>query len=381
MSRELELLKDRIDYETILRLLGIPYLVAEGEGCLRFRCLNPEHEDRDPSMKVQFRTRGKAKAGRWRCWNNACTAWGRDIFDLIRVMRRCSMREAVEFASGNSEQVSGTEILRALAVEDIGTGFQPPNIRTAERPFPQPTPVPSRPVDPQHYYFMERRSPPLNPKHACDDGAVYVTAGEYEGYMAVPVRWKDGTQVTFQCFAIDDDARAKRRERFPRKSDSKKLFPPRAPIDRVIFGIERMRLNQPCILTEGVFDSWRCRDAVARAGADFACLSPLSNKFTQGSNYGNDHYALLRSYNPPEIVIIPDQKGAEGSGDQLVLDVGEAFGYETRVTIATLPKGEDPDSAGVVAILRALEARTSYARWAIDRAAGPSVRPSLADLV
>ena len=94
MSRELDLLKERIDYPMILRLLGIPFVDAQGEGALYFRCLNPEHEDKDPSMKVQYRTRGKAHAGRWRCWNKQCSQWGRDIFDLVRVMRRCSMRDA-----------------------------------------------------------------------------------------------------------------------------------------------------------------------------------------------------------------------------------------------------------------------------------------------
>ena len=390
MSQALNILKERLDYAVILRLLGIPFVDAPGEGCYYFRCLNPDHEDRDPSMKVQYRTRGKARAGLWRCWNKACGEWGKDIFDLVRIIRRtpagkpCSLRAAVQFAEGTAEAVKGHEVFNALALEDLDAQFVPDTISYADRPFPVLIPQPHRPVDPMHYYFTMRRAPPVNPLHAMHENAVVMTEGEYRGYMVVPICWHDGSVITFQAIALEDRALDWRREYVEgtRKSVAAKLFPPRAPVDQLLYGAHRLKPASVVVVVEGIYDLWRVWDAFTKYPRDFdgwTAVATFTNRLTHDSTKGNDQAAILRQHFPKEIVVLPDndpkKEGEEAAGAQLVLDVGKVFSYACPVSIGRLPPGHDPDSAGATGVANALRSRVSYARWAIERAAGPRVRP------
>lgn len=389
MTEELDLLKSRIDYRLMLRLLGIPFIEKEAEGALYFRCLNPDHEDRDPSMKVQFRTRGTAEIGHWRCWNRACYRWGKDILDLIRVMKHCDLRHAIEFVTKVTEGVTGVDVLMALASEQIDAINLAPRHSFAQKPSPIFLPEPNRPIEPTHDFFTKIRRHPMDSRWACEEGAVLVTSGPYEGYMVVPLRWHDGDTITFQAFAAEPGAVERRHERYPGIAAERRLYPPKAPVDRLLHGLNRGVAGGVAVVVEGIFDNWRVWSALAAHHDEFVTwygLAAFSNRFTHGSRIGHDQATLLRPWFPREIVVLhdndpdPDKPGVEPDGVKLVLDVGEAFGYTCPVSVGRLPEGHDPDSAGIEAIVEALRARESYAGWAVRRAAGPRPRVSLADL-
>ena len=57
------------------------------------RCPNPQHEDRDPSFKVNV------NANRFKCFS--CWVRGNNI-DLVQMVRGCSYSEAISFILGNS---------------------------------------------------------------------------------------------------------------------------------------------------------------------------------------------------------------------------------------------------------------------------------------
>lgn len=380
----LQILKDRLDYHTVVRALGIPYIDNQREGCLYFRCLNPEHEDRDPSMKVQYRGRPTVQAGTWRCWNGSCRAqgWQGDIIDLVRVMRRCSLSEAVTWLEGVSGQIIGADILREIAERDLRQQHMPTVVPHAEMPFPQFLPEPHVPMPPDHPYFTETRNPPVDGSQVVEDGAVYVTGGPYYGYMVVPLRWIDGSIVTWQAIAVEPWTIPHRAAHYPGWPVKGKLYPSEAPIDQCLYGIERMPEGAIAVISEGIFDVWRARQA---ALPDMCPVGAMSNRFTHDHALGHDQMHLLLARKPREVVVLhdneaPTKKQPEPPGLSLVLDVGAALGYRLPVSVASVPQGFDPDSAGTDRVRAALRARQPYGAWAVRRASHPQPTVHLGDL-
>jgi hypothetical protein len=331
-------------------------------------------------MRVQYRTRGKAHAGLWRCWNHACRRWGRDVFDLVRVMRRCDMNAAVEFVKESADGVSGSDVLAALANEDIarigGARSEP---EYPVMPFPTFLPEPNRAMDTDHPYFSKTRDPAVNGSHALFEDVRFATGGEYEGYMLVPLRWGDGTTVTFQAIAVEPWAVERRRDRYPKKSAERKLYPPDAPIDRVIYGHHRARPGMTLVVSEGVMDTWRAWDAIDGEFDGFAALATMSNRVSE------PQARILRHLRPAAVVALHDNEDVpEPPGLQLVLDLGSALGYTVPLFVASVPKGCDPDDAGVDGVREALRGMVSYGRWAALWATRPPDRPrapSLAEIL
>lgn len=373
-----DLIKGRIDYHALLRTLGIEFIDREGEGALYFRCLNPQHEDTDPSMKVHYRTRGNATQGLWRCWNGACRIWRGDVIDLVRVMRRQTYAEAVAWLTAFVGGIASKDILVAVAQEEIRARSAAMESDRPEMPFPCFLPEPNVPMEPDHGYFRVVRDPPVNGENARADGCVHVVGGEYGGYMAVPIRWMDGTVVTFQAIAVDPDAVARRlrwaAEHHTVKAARAKLYPPEAPTDRLVYGAHRVRPGGIVGLVEGVLDDWRLWDALPGVQG----CATLSNRVTKVQA------AILLGLYPSEIVLFPDNDPNEKGfrpGDQLVLDAVEALAYAVPVSVATLPEGEDPDSAGEDALRKAFAERVGFGSWVLRWGTAPRESVSLRDVL
>lgn len=328
-------------------------------------------------MSVRYRARGRAPVGFWHCWNGGCRLWRGDVIDLVRVMRRLTYQEAVSWLSGFAGGIATKDILAALAQEEINAGIAREE-RRPEMPFPVLLPEPSVPMEPDHPYFRVVRDPPVNGENARLDGCVRVTAGEYAGYMAVPLRWQDGTTVTFQAIAVEPDA-VGRRTRWAEQHGTvraahAKLYPADAPVDRLVYGAHRARPGGVVGLVEGVFDDWRVWDALPEV---HGCAS-MSNRLTRAQA------AVLLGLYPSEIVLFPDndpnEKG-EAPGDRLVLDAAEHLAYAVPVSVATLPAGEDPDSAGVDALRKAYAERVGFGAWVVRWGTAPREPVSLKDVL
>lgn len=390
--------KEHLDYEMILQALGIPYVKDAADGTFKFRCLNPDHHDSDPSMRLRYVEAGSRNpAGAWRCWNGACSSWRGDVFDLIRIVRprvqnpisgemeMITLSEAVSFATGG-KGFSSEAMIRAMCDADIRS-----QSATKEGPLtmpvPQAMPAASIPLInlPPHRFFTEMRNPPIPDRWAKDEECVVIHAGPYEGYMAIPLRWIDGTPFSFQCVAVEPWAQELRASKGFKNAGSK-LYPHECPISSVLYGCHRAPRGQHLVICEGVFDAWRIWEAddIIAGGGEYFGLGTMSNNFT------DEQEEILRWLEPERITVARDNKPKDGekedtAGIALAAKIIERLGSYCPVHVANLPVGNDPDSTDIGTLHDCITKAPDSINWAISRGLalagrGPAPAPTLEDL-
>lgn len=368
-----EMIKAQLDYESILQRLGIEFVRDEADGVLLFRCLNPDHNDSNPSMRLRFADGGeKNPIGAWRCWNGACERWRGDVFDLIRVMRRddhgypIRLAEAATFALGGVG-VSREQMIAAMCDADIRLQ----QIKAEEpiaMPVPQSFPVGAVPFPAGHPYLSHVRKPAIDETWAADEECMYCPTGPYEGYMIIPLRWLDGTTISWQAIAVEPWATERRREK-GFKTCASKLFPKDCPVASVLYGCHRAPRNTTLVVAEGIFDVWRIWDADYRDlidGERYYGVGTMTNRLSDVQEN------LFRILDPDRIIVLPDNKPKEGevedtAGNALAMQIIERLGGSFPVFVGALPVGEDPDSAGVRRVSEAIRNAVDSVTWAVER--------------
>ncbi len=390
---QFRLAKEHLDYEAILQLLGIPYIEDESDGTLLFRCLNPDHNDATPSMRLRYRYDGNEKAalGSWKCWNGACHRWRGDVFDLIRVMRRdaagrpINLTEAMLFATGGAG-VSTDRMITAMCDDDIrNMNFKPKEPLAMPVPQVMPAGALSLPdLGGTHRYLYETRVPAIDARWPIEEECMVATSGPYEGYMIIPLRWMNGTPFTFQAVAVESWAVELRKSK-GFKNLGTKLYPHKCPINHVLYGCHRAMKNAHLAVGEGCFDAWRLWEADDLFGDhDFHGLGTMTNRLTEEAE------EIFRWLQPSRITVVKDNKPKPGevedtAGVSLALQFIERLGSECPVHVADLPVGNDPDSCDPGVLYRTVMDAPDSVTWAIQRGkrlAGfeETPGPSLSDL-
>ncbi len=267
----------------------------------RFRCLNPAHTDRNPSMGFD-RRRNKVH-----CF--ACGA-DYDLFDLLALDGGLSSPlEALAEAS------------RRYGRGDVRVREKAAPSRPAARPAPKPEAAPETPGDPRKK--DGETEPPANPEYLAQCAA---RAGE-TGYFAR----RGLSKETVERFGLGYDSERRcvvlpcAGGRAVRRSVERKRYLNEKGAPSPLFQPELLGEEGPVFLAEGTFDALSAEEL----GYPCAALNGAGNREKAA--------ALLRGLGrPAPVILLPD---ADRAGDEWASALQAEFPWLGRCP--PLPKGKD----------------------------------------
>ncbi len=192
---------------------------------------------------------------------------------------------------------------------------------------------------------------------------------KFHGRLAFPICDQAGKVVAFSCRILTDD-----------KKTAKYYNSPETPIfqkSRVLYGLSfakksiTKRPERDVLICEGQIDVIRCH----ASGFDNAVAS-------QGTAFTEEHVSLLKPYCDKAVLVFD----GDAAGRKAAVRTGRLFlTAGIPVTVATLPKGEDPDSIlrdkGIEAFQNILNKASSLAQYQIVAMQSEEEDPNAYDAV
>ena len=280
-----------IDVERLLTDLGIEYYSGGGKN-LRARCINPAHEDTNPSMYVH------KESALFQCF--ACSIKG-NIFTLLSYKGIRDPAEILAYVRKFDNGGETEEEMRQMLERRIGGRVQSSKqkqkqieefIKYGDIELPK-----HRMLD--SHFYLEKRG--ITPQEIKKWGMAVVTQGRNLGWILIPI-YKNG--VLRNYFLRSTFGSGKLYGEYPRSD--------------LLAGIDfATDYEQPICVTEGIFDAI----AVARVG--FQAVACLANKLLPLQ------LDMLKSYK--KVVIVPD---TDEPGLKLVVSAGP---LESLVELRVFP--------------------------------------------
>lgn len=307
-----------IQIEKILIDLGIEYKSA-GSDNFRIKCVNPDHEEKIPSMFIH------KENGLINCFG--CSLGG-NIFTLLSYFGITGI-EAIAYLQKFSKEGFTADEIKAELEKFVQTRKGDPQkeavVKYGDIEMPEHRVINSS-------FYLEKRG--ISSAEMVEWNMAVVTSGRYLGWILIPI-YQDG--VLRNYFLRDTFGSGKIYGNYPRHD--------------LVAGLDLSpNINAPLYLTEGIFDTI----AIRRAGVQsVACLS---NRILKGQ------LNVLRKYST--IIVIPDN---DERGLLLVESAGDLI-HSCNVMVSVLP-GYRKDAADCTPneILGALRFKIPWNAFLIDK--------------
>jgi len=306
-----------IKVEEILINLGIEYRSA-GQDNFRIKCINPEHDEKIPSMFIH------KESALINCFG--CFLHG-NIFTLLKYSGITGIDAIVYLQKFAKDGYTAEEVKKALEqfVTNRKGDKQDETIKYENIEMPQ-----HRLID--NNFYLEKRG--ITSAEMKEWNMAVVTQGKHLGWILIPI-YQDG--VLRNYFMRDTFGPGKIYGSYPRHD--------------LLAGLDlSLDTNAPLYLTEGIFDAIALRKAGVQA---VACLS---NRLLKGQ------VTVLKRYS--KIVVVPDN---DKMGLLLVESAGDLI-HSCEVTVSVLPAHrKDAGDCTLEEIQKALRYKIPWNTFLIDK--------------
>lgn len=329
-------LQRNLDVKKCLSSLNINFDDRRGGGELILKCVNPSHNDKNPSL--QMNARGDEYNGVWTC--NPC-GWRGSFIKFVMYVTGWTFKQSLDFLTANTNEILYIDDSASIIKDREEALFIESNKRFEFTPSPisfEYIPFENKddwdPLNPFEAYMINRR---VSPQVAYELEVGYSNYFQYGkmnmiSCIVVPVRYK-GICCSFLLRSTFDKA---------------KLYPPDAPNKYFFYNFDFINYDWPTIIVEGFFDVAVIKTAIFFLGLQYNVIASWSNNPTEY------HIELLKTL-PGEKIVMPDR---DGIGGKILVDkIAEPLCHEHHISIANIPLGKDPGQCTFYEIDEALKNR------------------------
>lgn len=267
----------------------------------KVHCVNPAHDDRDPSMGINLET------GYWNCF--ACGIGG-DLLDLGKRVLGIPQREVRQRLKPSTPEALLSSVQRKLAAVSL------PTRKRREAVITLPGPYEDGPLDELYERRFQEDTLRRWGVRFCPEQTLEGKNGEFTitNSIAIPIRDARG-QLLAWCY------RATKRSALWQQENARYIYTPDFPISEVWFGLDHHDNASDIVVVEGGLD------CIWLDQCGFPALALL------GSKMGDRKVMRLQKYRTVTLFADRDSAGA-----QWVQRVGTAIGNRTAVYVVLYDK-------------------------------------------
>lgn len=337
---DLEEVTRKIDLLKVFEYLGITEYKSKKED-LYVRCLNPNHEDKDPSLSIN---NGRYK-GQFNCWS--CDFRGKNLVQLVSLVKKITERESFDILckiAGVGKNFTENEVLdkslKAKKRMSLIVSKKKEDQEFIEIDLPRNCISAINRKEAEEYRIPNEFVKKYDVK--------LCTKGYYENRLIFPIYFSNKL-VSFLARATWKIDKA---SQFP--LNTKSLYPANAPTGRIIFNYDDSNVDS-IVLVEGIKDCIRVQEA------GFKSIACFGNKIT-------DEQEILLAKKYKKILILPDRNAEKeiranpekDPGMLLVKSIVTKLSHKVDIWVGIVPDDKDPGDCSVEEIKKIINLSKKY---------------------